>query len=49
MQLINSGCWVHEPAFLGPDPARSPYRPGFAVELVDDEPPRLINVLNAPV
>ena len=46
MQLINSGCWVHEPAFLGPDPARSPYRPGFAVELVDDEPPRLINVLD---
>ena len=26
------GCWVHEPAFLGPDPARSPYRAGFAVD-----------------
>lgn len=44
--LINSGCWVHEPAFLGEDPARSPYRPGFAVVVEDDGPPRLINLLD---
>jgi hypothetical protein len=45
-RLINSGCWVHEPSFLGSDPARSPYRPGFAVELLDDGPPRLLNLLD---
>lgn len=47
-RLLNSGCWVHEPAFLGDDPARSPYRAGFAVE-VDDDPavaPRLVNLLD---
>jgi hypothetical protein len=45
-QLVNSGCWVEEPAFLGPDPSQSPYRPGFCVVLEDDDPPRLINVLD---
>ncbi len=45
-RLINSGCWVSEPAFLGPDPATSPYRVGFAVVIDDDEPPRLINLLD---
>ena len=38
-QLINAGCWVHEPYFLGPDPGSSPYRPGFSVLLEDDGPP----------
>jgi Calcineurin-like phosphoesterase len=46
-QLINAGGWVSEPAFLGPDPASSPYRPGFGVLVVDDEAPRLVNVLDA--
>ena len=46
VRMINSGCWVHEPAFLGPDPATSPYRPGFAVRVDDDEPPRLVNLLD---
>jgi UDP-2,3-diacylglucosamine pyrophosphatase LpxH len=48
-RLINSGSWVHEPAFLGRDPARSPYRAGFAVVLDEDggEPaPRLVNLLD---
>ena len=45
-QLVNSGCWVEEPAFLGPDPSQSPYRAGFCVVLEDDEPPRLINLLD---
>jgi hypothetical protein len=45
-QLVNSGCWVEEPAFLGPDPSQSPYRPGFCVVLEDDDPPRLINLLD---
>ena len=45
-RLINSGCWVTEPAFLGTDPGSSPYRTGFAVEIDGDEPPRLINLLD---
>ena len=28
-RLINSGCWVHEPAFMGPDASQSPYRTGL--------------------
>jgi hypothetical protein len=48
-RLINAGSWVHEPAFLGADPAQSPYRPGFCV-LVDDtgppSPPQLVNLLD---
>jgi hypothetical protein len=44
--LINSGCWVHDPAYLGRDPSSSPYRPGFAVRIVDDGPPELVNLLD---
>ena len=45
-RLLNCGCWVSEPAFLGPDPSCSPYRPGFCVVIEDDEPPRLVNLLD---
>jgi Calcineurin-like phosphoesterase len=47
-RLINTGAWVDEPAFLGPDPARSPYRPGFAVVVEPDPgtPPQLVNLLD---
>lgn len=44
-RLLNTGSWVHEPSFLGPDPARSPYRAGFAAVVEDDGPPRLVNLL----
>jgi hypothetical protein len=44
-RLINSGCWLHDPTFVG-DGAASPYRAGFAVELDDDGPPRLVNLLD---
>jgi hypothetical protein len=44
--LINTGCWVHEPSFLGRAPQRSPYRAGFAVRLDDDQPPELVNLLD---
>jgi hypothetical protein len=44
--IINTGCWLHEPRFMGADPARSPYRPGFAVTVEDGEPPRLSNLLD---
>ena len=45
-QLVNTGSWVQEPAFLGPDPSQSPYRPGFCVIVEDDAPPRLVNLLD---
>jgi len=47
-RLINSGCWVKESAaFVTPGTeASSVYRPGFAIELDDDGPPRLINLLD---
>ena len=46
-RLLNSGSWVHQPDFLGADPARSPYRAGFGVEIADDGPPELVNLLSA--
>ncbi len=46
--LINTGSWVHEPRFLGSDPRRSPYRPGFAAIIEDDGPPGLVNLLDGP-
>jgi len=45
-RLINSGCWVHEPAFMGLDASQSPYRTGFCVVVEDDGPPRLLNLLD---
>ncbi|HET9094409.1 MAG TPA: metallophosphoesterase [Solirubrobacteraceae bacterium] len=48
VELMNTGCWVHEsPAFMAGEPAENPYRPGFAVELDDEGPPRLVNLLDA--
>jgi len=45
--LINTGCWVREPAFLGSDPSSSPYRAGFAVRVADGGgPPELVNLLD---
>jgi predicted phosphodiesterase len=41
--LMNSGCWVEEPRIETQD-VRSPYRPGFAVLVEDDGPPRLVRV-----
>jgi len=49
--LINSGCWVGEPAFLGPAPHQSPYRVGFGVWVDDTDPPtppELVNLLDGP-
>jgi Calcineurin-like phosphoesterase len=48
VRLFNSGCWVNEIAFLGTTPSLSPYRAGFAVELIDEQPPRLVNLLDRP-
>lgn len=47
IELLNTGCWVHEsPDFMSEEPRDNPYRPGFAVELDDTGPPRLINLLD---
>jgi hypothetical protein len=44
--LLNTGCWVHEPGFLGSRPDTSPYRAGFAAVIEDEGPPRLMNLLD---
>jgi hypothetical protein len=44
--LHNTGCWVHEPSFLGPRPAESPYRAGFGVLIEDGAAPELRNLLD---
>jgi len=48
IRLTNTGCWVHEgQAFMrAEEQSTSPYRPGFAVELDDEGPPRLVNLLD---
>ncbi|MDE3133096.1 MAG: metallophosphoesterase family protein [Acidobacteriota bacterium] len=47
VRMLNSGCWVHEStAFMSEEPRDNPYRPGFAIELDDDGPPRLVNLLD---
>lgn len=47
-RLLNSGCWVQEPGFLGRDPGRSPYRVGFCVWVDDEGAPTLANLLDRP-
>jgi hypothetical protein len=44
--MLNTGCWVHEPAYLGRSPHASPYRAGFAALLDDGGSPQLVNLLN---
>jgi predicted phosphodiesterase len=39
--LVNSGSWIHEPAFLGHEPKRSPYWPGTSVWVEDGAAPEL--------
>jgi predicted phosphodiesterase len=43
--LVNTGSWIHEPAFLGDDPKSSPYRPGHIAFVGDAGAPELRNVL----
>jgi hypothetical protein len=44
--LLNTGCWVHEPHFLGRSPGHSPYRSGFAAWVGDGGAPELVNLLD---
>ena len=44
--LLNSGSWIHEPAFLGQEPKRSPYWPGTSVWVEDGGPPELRRLID---
>ena len=44
--LINTGSWIHEPAFLGSSPRSSPYWPGHVALVPDSGPPELVNVVD---
>jgi hypothetical protein len=45
-RVVNSGSWVHDPAWIGDSPGDSPYRPGFATIVRDSGPPELVNRLD---
>ncbi|MEI7559921.1 MAG: metallophosphoesterase [Actinomycetes bacterium] len=45
-QLWNTGSWVFEPHFLAKAPMGSPYWPGRAIEVIDDEAPVIHSLLN---
>ena len=45
-RLMNTGSWIHEPAFLGREPKRSPYWPGHVVMVPDEGPPELRGTLD---
>lgn len=44
-RLHNSGSWVYEAQFLGPEPYASPYWPGVAIRVDADGPPRRLQLL----
>ena len=46
IKLTNTGCWVRE-RFALEGMKHSPYRAGFAVELDESGPPRLVNLLDS--
>ncbi|MDQ6744809.1 MAG: hypothetical protein M3Z27_02135 [Actinomycetota bacterium] len=47
-RLMNTGSWLHEPALMGSDPRRSPYRGGWAVRIADAGAPQLVNLCEHP-
>jgi predicted phosphodiesterase len=44
--LMNTGSWIHEPAFLGDSPKDSPYWPGHMALVRDEGPPELLTLLD---
>jgi hypothetical protein len=44
--VVNTGSWVHDPAWIGDSPGDSPYRPGFVTTVGDSGPPELFNPLD---
>jgi hypothetical protein len=45
-RVVNTGSWVHDPAWIGDSPGDSPYRPGFVTTVGDSGPPELFNPLD---
>jgi hypothetical protein len=44
--MVNTGSWVYDDTFVAPKlAASSPWRPGFAVRIEDDDQPQLLNLL----
>ena len=46
-RVHNTGSWVYQPHFLRGTPNQSPYWPGTAVIIEDEEPPRLVRLLES--
>jgi hypothetical protein len=44
-RILNTGSWVYQPHFLTPETNGSPYWPGTAVAIEDEQPPRLVRLL----
>jgi len=44
-QLVNTGSWVYEPAYLGPSFEESSYWPGTCTFISSEGPPRLEHLL----
>ncbi len=44
-RMINTGSWIWERSFLGPEPTASPYRPGFCLLLEDGGGPPVLRPL----
>jgi hypothetical protein len=45
-RLLNTGSWIHEPAFVRDGGRASPYWPGTVATVEDDGPPRLERLLD---
>jgi hypothetical protein len=45
-RLVNTGSWVHEPAFVRTRGRASPYWPGVIATVDDEGPPRLERLLD---
>jgi hypothetical protein len=46
-RLVNSGCWIWEPAYMGATASESPQWPGTCVVVRDEGPPELRALLDA--
>jgi hypothetical protein len=44
---MNTGSWIHEPAFLGNSPKESPYWPGHMALVPEEGPPELLTLVDA--
>ncbi|MEA2410292.1 MAG: hypothetical protein QOC77_853, partial [Thermoleophilaceae bacterium] len=45
-RLMNTGSWIYEPNFLGPNPRESPYWPGHLALVPESGPPELLTLVH---